>query len=219
MSDRTPPPSAVDDDASTSGRASLRDRVDAVVIGASAGGVEALLKVLPGLPRDLRAPILVVLHLPRERPSMLADVFRTRCAMPVREAEDKMPIEAGTIYFAPSDYHLLVDRGPTLALSADELVNWSRPSIDILFESAVDVYGTRLAGIVLTGANDDGAAGLAAVHRAGGVAIVQDPAEAMVRAMPSAALARVDAQHVTTLAGIAALLKTLGDAAPAGPAA
>jgi two-component system chemotaxis response regulator CheB len=185
--------------------------VDAIVIGASAGGVEALLSLLPGLPADLRAAVLVVLHLPRARPSLLPGLFAPRCALPVREACDKEPAQRGAIYFAPPDYHLLVDKGPRLSLSADALVNHSRPSIDVLFESAADVYGKRLMGIILTGASSDGAAGLQAVHEAGGVCIVQSPDTAYSPSMPAAAMRRrFHPDHVLPLAGIAEHLKRLG---------
>ena len=117
-----------------------------------------------------------------------------------------MPIEAGTIYFAPPDYHLLVDKGPSIALSTDEPVNFSRPSIDLLMQSAVDVYGARLAAVILTGANADGAAGLAQVQRAGGTAIVEDPDTAQVAVMPVAALQRVRDAVVSSLDGIAAVV-------------
>src|SRR5215510_9745965 len=112
--------------------------------------------VLPALPACLVAPVFVVLHIPREKPSLLVDIFTPKCELPVREAEDKQPIEPGTVYFAPPDYHLLIDEGPALALSSDEAVHFSRPSIDVLFESAADVYGARLLGIILTGASEDG---------------------------------------------------------------
>lgn len=191
------------------GHASLAGRVDALAIGASAGGVEALLTLLPTLAAGWTVPIFVVVHLPRERPSLLASVFRARCAVPVFEAEDKMPVTRGAIHFAPPDYHLLLEAGPTLALSDDETVNYSRPSIDVLFETAADVYGERLGAIVLTGANEDGAAGLAAVQRAGGVTIVQDPKTALMPTMPAMALQRVRADHVLPLARIAELLATL----------
>jgi two-component system chemotaxis response regulator CheB len=129
--------------------------------------------------------------------------------LPVCEAADKEPVRPGTIYFAPPDYHLLIDEGPCLALSADEPVNYSRPSIDVLFESAADVYGARLLGIILTGANEDGAQGLAAVHAAGGVAIVQQPDSAQVKQMVAAALNRNPASQVLDLEGISAVLRTL----------
>lgn len=186
-----------------------RPAYEAVVIGGSAGGVEALGTVLCALPATLRASVLVVLHLPRERPSLLCSIFAPRCALPVREAQDKEFIEPGTVYFAPPDYHLLVDAGPALALSVDAPVHFSRPSIDVLFESAADVYGSRLVGIVLSGANQDGARGLAAIQASAGLAVVQDPASAPVRAMPEAALALVAAQHVLSPQNIAVLLTAL----------
>jgi len=189
--------------------ASLAGRVDAVVIGTSAGGVEALSRLLPALPRGAPAAVFVVLHLPRERPSLLVDIFAPRCEMTVREASDKEPVEAGTIYFAPPDYHLLVDEGPQLALSSDELVNFSRPAIDVLFESAADEYGERLLGIVLTGGNQAGAVGLQAVRAAGGMTIVQQPDTAQVPYMPELALERGEVDYVLTLEQIAALLGTL----------
>ena len=163
------------------------ESLDAVVVGASAGGVDALLALMPALAAGTHAAIIIVLHLPRQRPSALAAIFGKKCALPVREAEDKEPVARGTVYVAPPDYHLLIDRtagrgsngAPLLALSADDPVNYSRPSIDVLFESAADIYGDRVAGVLLTGANSDGAIGLAAVRRAGGVTIVQDPATAV----------------------------------------
>lgn len=184
-------------------------RVEGIVIGASAGGVEALSVLLPALPAGLQAAVFVVLHLPRERPSILVEIFAPKCALPVREAADKQPVSPGTVYFAPPDYHLLVDEGPTLALSVDETVNFSRPSIDVLFESAADVYGDRLLGIILTGANEDGARGLAAVRAAGGMAVVQNPAEAQAALMAEAALAATPGARALPLAGIAGLLRGL----------
>ncbi|MFP2957669.1 chemotaxis protein CheB [Myxococcus sp. 1LA] len=188
----------------------LRGRIDAVAVGASAGGVEALGVVLPALPREFRPSVLVVIHQPRERRSLLSDIFSARCALPVREAQDKEPVQPGTIYFAPPDYHLLVDDGPSLALSADDPVHFSRPSIDVLFESAADTYGHRLAGLILTGANSDGAHGLAAVREAGGVTLVQRPDTAQVSTMPAAALARGPADFVLPLEQIAHLLRRVG---------
>jgi two-component system chemotaxis response regulator CheB len=127
----------------------------------------------------------------------------------VREAQDKGPVAAGTVYFAPPDYHLLVDEGPQLALSSDDLVNYSRPSIDVLFESAADVYGERLLGIILTGASHDGASGLEAVYRAGGWTVVQEPEDAEVPLMVEAALKRIPVHFVLPLDQIARLLGTL----------
>ena len=187
----------------------LRGRIEGVVIGASAGGVEALFELLPLLPADFHPSMFIVLHLPRERPSLLVEIFKNRCARPVKEAEDKEPVEPGTVYFAPPDYHLLLESDRQIALSADEPIHFSRPSIDVLFESAADVYGESLLGIILTGANEDGAAGLHAVHRAGGVTVVQQPGSAKVPVMVVSALQRGPADFVLSLPEIAKLLRGL----------
>lgn len=184
--------------------------IRAVVIGASAGGVQALAELLPSFSDRTAAAILIVLHLPRDRPSLLSDVFSAKCALKVREAQDKEPIEPGTVYFAPSNYHLLVDEGPQLALSADDLVHHSRPSIDVLFESAAEVYRQRLLGVILTGANEDGAEGLAAVHDAGGVTVVQEPETAQVSTMVLSAMRLTDPDFVLPLGRIAELFGTVG---------
>jgi two-component system chemotaxis response regulator CheB len=191
---------------------SLQGRVDAVVIGASAGGIESLSQILPLLPATLAAPIVVVLHLPHERPSLLVDGFAPKCQCEVREALDKEPLRPATIYFAPPDYHVLIDQGPAVALSTDPEVNYSRPSIDVLFESAADVFRDRLAAVVLSGANNDGAEGLRIVRDAGGVVIVQQPESASVRAMVEAALAAVTPDFVMSAGEIASLLSTLDGA-------
>jgi two-component system chemotaxis response regulator CheB len=125
---------------------------EAVVIGASAGALEVLSNLLPALPSDYRLPILIVVHLPPDNTSLFAELIRARCAIRVREAEDKEPIEPGVVYFAPPDYHLLVEEDKRLSLSDDEPVLFSRPSIDVLFESAADAYAGGLIGVVLTGA-------------------------------------------------------------------
>ncbi|WP_040308614.1 chemotaxis protein CheB, partial [Asticcacaulis biprosthecium] len=142
-------------------------QAEAIVIGASAGGVEALSAILPRLPADYPLPVMVVIHLPPDRRSLMAKLFDAKCAMSVREADDKEPIARGTVYFAPPDYHLLVETDRRLSLSSEEPVLFSRPAIDILFETAADAYGPGLVGIILSGANEDGAAGLKAVRAAG----------------------------------------------------
>jgi len=190
-------------------RQSMRGRIDAVVIGTSAGGVEALSVLLPALPATLQVPVFIVLHLPRDRPSLLVDIFAPKSALAVREAEDKEPVSAGTVYFAPPDYHLLIDQGPQIALSTEDLVYFSRPSIDVLFESAADIYGPRLLGIILTGASQDGAAGLAAVHNAGGITVVQHPDTAQSSYMTAAALKLTAADFVLPLAEIADVIASL----------
>jgi len=187
----------------------LRNRIEGVVIGASAGGVEALTLLLPALPTTFRPALFIVLHLPRERPSLLVNIFARRCARPVREADDKEPVEPGTVYFAPPDYHMLLEKNRQIALSADEPVHFSRPSIDVLFESAAEVYGERLLGIILTGGNQDGAVGLHAIHQAGGVTVVQQPDNAKVPLMVVSALQRGPADFVLSLPEIAQLLGAL----------
>ncbi len=187
----------------------LAGRIRAVTIGASEGGIEALSVLLPALPAGLPAAVFIVLHLPRERPSLLVEIFEKRCALRVKEAEDKEPVEPGTVYFAPPDYHLLIERSGQLALSVDDPVHYSRPSIDVLFESAADVYGQGLLGIILTGGNEDGAHGLQAVHDAGGVTVVQRPDEALVPLMVMSALQRRPADFVLSLEEIAQMLNKL----------
>lgn len=195
----------------------MRD-VAAVAIGASAGGVEALSLLLPALSRDAQVPVFVVVHLPRERPSRLVQIFSPKCSMTVVEADDKEPIAPGTIYFAPPDYHLLIDAGPRIALSSDEPVHFCRPAVDVLFESAADFYGEGLLGLVLTGANEDGAAGLAAVARAGGLTFVQEPATASAPAMPSAARQAAPASKVLELPDLARVLGSISRAVlPSAP--
>lgn len=166
----------------------MRPEVQAIAIGASAGAVEALTRLLPALKPGFRVPIIVVVHLPADRRSAMADLFRAKCALEVREAEDKEAIVDGTIYFAPPDYHLLMEANKTFSLSCDPPVLYSRPSIDVMFESAAEAFGAGLVGIVLTGANGDGAIGLKAIIDAGGRGIVQTPSSAFSPAMPEAAL-------------------------------
>jgi two-component system chemotaxis response regulator CheB len=191
-------------------RALATSGIDAVAIGASAGGVEVLSVLLSSLPASCRASFIIVIHIPRERPSLLPDVFGAKCVLPVREAEDKEPVQPGTVYFAPPDYHLLVDRGPAFALSSDEPVHFSRPSIDVLFDSAADIYGERLLGLILTGANQDGAEGLAAIGRAGGRTVVQEPGGAAVPFLPEAALRAGPVDFVLSLAQLQELFATWG---------
>lgn len=183
--------------------------ISAIVIGTSAGGVHALGMLLSALPENMRAAVLVVIHLPPDKLSLMPELFSPRCAVPVCEALDKEPIVPGTIYFAPPDYHLLVDAGPQIALSADEAVNYSRPSIDVLFESAADIYRERLLGILLTGGSPDGAAGLLAIQQAGGLTMVQDPETAEVPCMPLAALEILTPDFIFPLEHMASLLKGL----------
>ncbi|MGB3122442.1 MAG: chemotaxis protein CheB [Pseudomonas sp.] len=183
--------------------------IEAIVVGASAGGVEALLGIFAGLLPGFGLPIIAVLHLPDERRSQLADVFARRLQIPVREAQDKEVIEAGTLYFAGPGYHLSVEQDRSLSLSQEDRVHHSRPAIDYLFASAADAYGRGLLAILLTGANQDGARGLAHVKQSGGITVVQDPAEARIAVMPLAALALHTPDHILTLSQIGSMLASL----------
>jgi two-component system, chemotaxis family, protein-glutamate methylesterase/glutaminase len=185
---------------------------EAIAIGASAGALEALSVILPSLPADYELPVFVVVHVPPDKKSILAELLQAKCSIKVREAEDKEAVSGGTVYFAPPDYHLLVEADRSLALSNDEPVFYSRPSLDVLFESAADAYGPGLVAIVLTGANQDGAEGLKAVAEAGGTAIVQSPEGAYASVMLEAAIAECPDARVMSLEEIAAYLQGVGKA-------
>lgn len=176
----------------------LPSRPQAVVIGASAGGVNALDQVLRELPASTPFPVVVVVHLPPSEPSLFVSIFSKRCAMQVREPYDKQPITPA-VWFAPPGYHLLIEPSKTFAMSIDPPVNHSRPSIDVLFDSAAVAYGHELVGIVLTGANADGASGAKAIRDGGGFVIVQDPTTAEAPFMPLRAIERANPQWVKTL--------------------
>ncbi len=184
-------------------------RPRAVVIGASAGAVQALSRILPILPGDYPLPVLVVVHVPPGRRNVLASLFAAKCNLEVREPDDKEPIAPGTILFAPPDYHMLVETDRTVSLSVEGPVQFSRPSIDVLFESAADAYGSGLVGAVLTGANHDGAEGLRALFETGGIALVEDPAGAAYPVMPRAALALVPGAESLPLDALAQRLLDL----------
>jgi two-component system, chemotaxis family, protein-glutamate methylesterase/glutaminase len=162
-------------------------------------------RVLADLPDDVDQPVAVAQHRHPEGGSALAALLGERLRRPVHDVEDKARIERGHVYVAPPDYHLLVEPG-SFALSIDERVQHARPSIDVLFESAADAYGDRVIGVILTGANEDGAAGLARIKERGGVAVVQDPSSAERRAMPDAAIAATVADAVLPLEEIGGFL-------------
>lgn len=182
--------------------------IEAIAIGASAGAVDALGVLLPALSADARTPILVVVHVPPHKPSLLVEIFAPKCALPVRQPFDKQPIGPG-IWLAAPDYHLLVEADRSFSMSLDAPVNFSRPSIDVLFESAADVYGSGLAALILTGASRDGARGARKVREAGGLVLVQDPADAEVDVMPRAAIDDASPQVVAPLAQLAKTLEAI----------
>lgn len=160
----------------------------AVVIGGSAGGINAMTSIVATLPANLPLPVIVVLHQGTDPSPGWVDHLGSRCRLPVIEAADKMPLTPGMVHCAPAGYHLLLEREGSLALSVDEKINFVRPSIDLLFSSAAEAFGPALIGIILTGANDDGARGLADIAARGGLALVQSPPTAEWPTMPEAAL-------------------------------
>ncbi|WP_198116823.1 chemotaxis protein CheB [Massilia rhizosphaerae] len=191
-------------------RTALRGRrFEAVVIGGSAGGVDALVALLPALPAGYALPVFCILHLPGDRDSRLAELFDERLPVPVKEAADKEEIAPGTVYFAGPGYHLSVERDRTFSLSCEPPVHFARPAIDVLLESSADTYGPALAAILLTGANEDGADGMATVRARGGFTVVQDPLDAQVPTMPAAAIRRCKPNLILPLARIHALLPML----------
>jgi two-component system chemotaxis response regulator CheB len=176
-----------------------------VVIGASLGGFDAVRLVLGGLPATFPAPLVLVQHRMSDPDGLLVELLRVESPLPVSEPEDKDPILPGHVYLAPSDYHLLVERG-FFSLSTEEPVCHARPSIDVLFQSAADSYGPSAIAVLLTGSNRDGASGARAVKDAGGRVLVQDPRTALSPVAPEAAMACTSVDSVLALPGIAARL-------------
>lgn len=175
-------------------------------MGASAGALDALSVILPALPAHFPLPILAVVHLPAARKSVLAELLDAKCEVSVREAEEKDAIAPGIVYLAPPDYHLLLETDRRLSLSSEEPENFCRPAIDLLFETAADAIGPGLIGIVLTGANADGARGLRAILDRGGLGLIEDPSSAQSAYMPAAAQQLCPEARVLSLEGIASFL-------------
>lgn len=186
----------------------MKRSFDLIVIGGSAGAIEVLRQVLAQLTAEFSPAVAIVIHLPPEGPIVLHQILAGPGTPPMKVAEDKEPIVPGTIYFAPPDYHLLVERGGTFALSLDERIHYSRPAVDALFESAADAFGERLMGVILSGANADGAAGLKAVADAGGLAVVQTLESAEMNTMPAAALQAAPGSVQVSILALADLLRT-----------
>lgn len=189
----------------TDGKPTRLMRPEIIVVGASAGGLKALETILGLLPRGFAVPIVAVQHRARESSDSYAEILGKGSALPVREIEDDDQLRAPGVYLAPPDYHVLIEPG-RVALSVDDPVSYSRPSIDVLFESAADVYGSRVCAVLLTGANADGSKGLVRIKRAGGYAIVQDPHTAESPEMPAAGIANAPVDVVLPLDQIAAEL-------------
>ena len=181
-------------------------RYQALVIGGSAGSLDGILQLLPALKSLTSLAVVLVLHR-RTGESLLTHLLSERLAWPVKEAEEKEPIVAGTVYIAPADYHLLIEKDKTFSLDDSEKVHYSRPSIDVTFESAADVYGNTLLAVLLSGANADGTDGLRSVRAAGGYTIVQDPAEAVVAYMPQHAIDNNTIDKVAPVALMAGIIR------------
>lgn len=182
---------------------------EAIVIGASVGGLEALKIVLSALPASFPSPVAIVQHIGERSESFMAELLNQASRITVKEAEDKESLSPGTAYLAPPGYHLLIEPDRSFSLSVDERVNYARPSIDVLFESAAEVFGETLIGIILTGANADGAQGLKTIKEYGGVAIVQSPEGAENAAMPKAALTTTEVDYVVSLEQLTQILLQL----------
>ena|ERR1051326_330670 len=174
----------------------------AIVIGTSAGGLFALSAIMEELPYNYPIPLIIVQHRSKGQRDLLEEVLQSRCEIRVKQADEKENIEAGFVYIAPPDYHLHVESDKTFSLSSDEPVCFSRPSIDILFETAAIVFKEELIGIILTGANNDGSAGTVAIKKNGGLTIAQDPAEAHFPAMPASSIKAKGISHILSLSEI-----------------
>lgn len=180
-----------------------------VVIGASAGGIKALMSILSALPSNFPLPILIVQHLHPESDSYLVQMLDARCGLRVKQADEKEAITVGNVYLAPPNYHLLIEEDKTLSLTIDARVNFSRPAIDVLFDTAVYAYRDAVIGIMLTGANHDGSEGIKRIKQNGGYVIVQDPATAEADAMPRAAIAATKVDKILPLDQIGVYLLQL----------
>lgn len=191
---------------------SLNKKYKTIVIGTSAGGLFALSVILEKLPSGYPVPLVVVQHRSKDQKGVLEEVLQIKCKISIKQADEKEKIEGGFVYIAPPDYHLLIENDQTFSLSSDEPVHFSRPSIDVLFETAAMVFKDTLIGIILTGANDDGAAGIAAVKEYGGLTIAQHPDEAQFPFMPEASIETKSVQYIWSLTEIKNFLLKISDA-------
>jgi two-component system chemotaxis response regulator CheB len=181
-------------------------KYQAIVIGTSAGGLFALSNILTILPPDYPIPVIIAQHRSKDQPHLLEEVLQSKCRIRIKQADEKEKVESAFVYIAPPDYHLLIEEDRTFSLSCDPPVNHSRPSIDVLFETAALAFGKTLIGIILTGANGDGARGIATIKKMGGITIAQDPADAQFPVMPEAAIATNQIVYIRTLEEIGSFL-------------
>jgi len=183
---------------------------DAVVIGVSAGGLFALSTILGELPADFPLPVIVVQHRSKDESSVLESVLGSKCKIKVKQADEKEKIKGGVVYIAPAGYHLLIEKDHSFSLNCDAPVNFSRPSIDVLFETAAEVYNDKLIGVILTGANKDGAKGIQTIKGRGGLTIAQDPANASFTVMPQAAIDTGSVKYIFELQEVKSFLLDIG---------
>ena len=184
-------------------------RYEAIVIGISSGGMNLLKILFSSLPSYFKTPIIIVQHIGANSNSQWIKLLNEKSNLNLKEADEKEKIENGTVYFAPPNYHLLIEKDRTFSLTIDERVNFARPSIDVLFESAAEAYKNTLIGIVLTGSNNDGNQGIKRIKECGGLIIIQDPTTAESPYMPSSALTVVESDHILSIENIIALLIAL----------
>jgi len=184
---------------------------EAVVIGVSAGGINALKVIFSTISEKFKLPVIVVQHLHPHSDSFLPNYLDSISKLNIKEAEDKELICEGTVYTAPANYHLLIEEDKTLSLNTDEKINYSRPSIDVLFNSAADAYQSKLIGVILTGANDDGVLGMKKIKKYGGMTIVQDPKSAEAEFMPLAVIKQLQVDHISPLEKIGQLLDDISN--------
>ena len=187
----------------------LNPLVKVVIIGGSAGSLEVLLQVLPKLQNIDTLVIILIVHRRNSDDNFLEELIRMKSGLKVKEVEDKTPIKVGHVYVAPADYHLLIEDNFSFSLDVSEKVNYSRPSIDVGFESAADIFGSKLVAILLSGANNDGTNGLLAVKQTGGTVIVQKPETADVPYMPAYAIKNLEADYILSPTEIAEFIKGL----------
>jgi two-component system chemotaxis response regulator CheB len=181
-------------------------RFEAIVVGVSSGGMNAMKVMFSLLPKDFNTPVIIVQHIGAHSDSRWIKLLNDISNLPLKEADEKERIESGKVYFAPPNYHLLIEKDRTFSLTVDERVNYSRPSIDVLFESAAEAYADKLIGVILTGSNNDGTNGIKRVKECGGLVIIQNPETSESAYMPKSAIAAIKPDYVLSLEDIINLL-------------
>lgn len=181
-------------------------RFEAIIVGVSSGGMNAMKVMFSLLPKDFSTPVIIVQHIGAHSDSQWIKFLNDKSNLHIKEADEKERIESGKVYIAPANYHLLIEKDKTFSLTVDERVNYSRPSIDVLFESAAEAYAGKLIGVILTGSNNDGTNGIKRVKECGGLAIIQNPETAESAFMPKSAIAAITPDYILSLEAIVELL-------------